>query len=71
MPSYSKTTTLKRVQFDPPASGAVLAQAFFEEKLVNDADETDSVTKPWNMVSFTLPTELVAQIEALATTSQE
>jgi hypothetical protein len=67
MASYTtQQPALKRVQYDPGADGSVIAQAFFEVALVNDADPADRITKPWTSVSFVLPADLAAQVEALA-----
>jgi hypothetical protein len=57
---------LKRVQYDPAADGSVTATAFFEVALVNDANPADKILKPWTSVTFALPADVVAQVEALA-----
>jgi hypothetical protein len=68
MSSYTaQPPALRRVQYDPAADGSVTVTAFFETAITNDANPSDVITKPWEIVSFPLPAELAAQVSALAT----
>ncbi len=69
MPTYTSTTTLKRVQYDPAEDGSVIATSFFETTLTNDDDPDDICVKPWESVTHPIPTDLAAEIEEHATTA--
>jgi len=68
MSSYTALPpALRRVQYDPAADGTVVATAFFETVLTNDADPADRIPKAWVSVPFELPPELAQEILDLAT----
>lgn len=67
MPSYTSSTRLARVQYDPAADGSVIATSFFETTLTNDDDPDDVSVKPWESVTHTIPAELAAEVEEHAT----
>lgn len=71
MITYTPTTCLKRVQYDPPLKGAVIVTAFFETCLVNTEDPTDTAIKPQESVTFELPPEVAETIAQLAEKTRE
>lgn len=62
MPSYTSTTVLRRVQYDPAPDGSVIAASFFETTLTNDDDPDDVSVKPWESVTHPIPNDLAAQV---------
>lgn len=70
--TYTKSAPiLWRFQCDPQADGSCSVQAFFHSYIVNDSDASDKLTKDGGNVTFALPADLAAAIQALAEAALE
>lgn len=68
MPSYTSSTRLARVQYDPALDGSVVATSFFETTLTNDNDPDDVIVNPvWTSVTHAIPGLLAEAVQEHAT----